>query len=63
MRRENRTSEADQDTADASLSLLTGEMIRVTRQTGEQPAAGAATPIRETALVEAKRLCPLWPFG
>jgi hypothetical protein len=63
MRRENRFAEADLDTADASLGILMGEMIRVTRAFGEKPAAERAIPLRETALVKAKELCPLWPFG
>jgi hypothetical protein len=62
MRREARAGEADQDAADGSLSLLVGEMIRVTRAGSEKPAGGRFN-IRETALVEAKKLCPVWPFG
>ena len=58
MRRADRVGEADREQAEASLSQLVGEMIRVTRALGESPAV-----IRETALVNAKRLCPLWPFG
>lgn len=58
MRRADRVGEADREQAEAHLSRLVGEMIRVTRALGESPAV-----IRETALVNAKRLCPLWPFG
>jgi hypothetical protein len=64
MRREGRLSESDLETADANFVRLTGEMIRLTGELRE-PAAepGRPVPVRETALVGAKRLCPLWPFG
>ncbi len=62
MRREGRLSEADLEAADASLSTLVGEMIRATRSLGEAPDARGVVRIRETALVRAKALCPLWPF-
>ena len=62
MRRERRLSESDLETADASLVRLTGEMMRLTREL-EHPLPGRRMPVRETALVGAKRLCPLWPFG
>jgi hypothetical protein len=62
MRREGRLSESDLEAADASLARLTGEMVRLTRG-AEKPVAGRRAPVRETALVGAKRLCPLWPFG
>jgi hypothetical protein len=66
MRREGRLSESDLETADANLTRLTGEMVRLTREMGgrgEKHAPGRPAPVRETALVGAKRLCPLWPFG
>jgi len=56
MTRENRVAEADAEQADANLSRLTVEMIRATKAVGE-------SVVRETAVVQAKRLCPLWPFG
>lgn len=64
MRRERRLSESDLEAADASLVRLTGEMVRLTReQAGREGKGRKAVPVRETALVGAKRLCPLWPFG
>ncbi len=64
MRRSARTGEADQESADKSLDRLVAEMVRVTRGLGESPVAGSGkTNIRETALVHAKEICPLWPFG
>jgi hypothetical protein len=56
MRREQRVTELDTETAEASFALLTTEMIRASRAVGE-------TVVRETAVVQAKKLCPLWPFG
>lgn len=56
MTRENRLGEDDRDVADANLRVLAEEMVRAATETGE-------TVVRETALVRAKRLCPLWPFG
>jgi hypothetical protein len=63
MRRAQRTSESDLEIADMSLSKLTAEMVRVTRALGASALAGDKVRIRETALVQAKELCPLWPFG
>ena len=63
MQRENRMSEEDFDQADASLSRLVSEMIRVTGQLGASALSGGKIKIREGALVQAKELCPLWPFG
>jgi hypothetical protein len=66
MRREGRLSESDLEAADASLARLTGEMVRLTRgleEPGGKSDSGRRAPVRETALVGAKRLCPLWPFG
>jgi hypothetical protein len=64
MQRSGRTGEGDRELADANLSLLTAEMVRLTRSMGEAPAEGTGKiNIRETALVGAKELCPLWPFG
>ena len=63
MRREQRTSETDLDIADAHLSKLAGEMVRFTRGQGASALSGGKLKIRETALVQAKELCPLWPFG
>lgn len=64
MRRSGRVGEADQETADASLTRLVAEMVRVTRTLHEAASPGTGkTSIRETALVQAKELCPLWPFG
>jgi hypothetical protein len=63
MQREGRVSEDDMEKADASLSLLVKEMIRVTRNLGTRALSGNKTSIREVALVHAKELCPLWPFG
>jgi hypothetical protein len=56
MVREGRTGEADAELADAHFARLVTEMIRATRAVGE-------ADVRETALVQAKKLCPLWPFG
>ncbi len=56
MVRENRVAEADGEEADANLARLVTEMIRATKAVDE-------TVVRETAVVQAKRLCPLWPFG
>lgn len=69
MRREGRLSESDLETADANLVRLAGEMVRLTRERvesgerGERHAPSRPAPVRETALVGAKRLCPLWPYG
>ena len=63
MRRSQRTSESDLEQADVSLSKLAGEMIRVTRGQGAAAFSGGKPRIRETAIVAAKELCPLWPFG
>lgn len=63
MRRENRTAESDLEAADASLALLAGEMVHATREFGESADARGSIRIRESALVRAKNLCPLWPFG
>ncbi len=63
MLREKRVSEEDLEQADASLSRLVGEMVRVTRQLGSNALSGEKIKIREGALVQAKELCPLWPFG
>jgi len=56
MVRENRTSEVDAEAADLSFARLTTEMIRASKVVHE-------SVVRETALVQAKKLCPLWPFG
>ena len=63
MRRAQRISESDLEIADLSLSKLTDEMVRVTRGQGASALSGGKLRIRETALVAAKELCPLWPFG
>ncbi|MCD6024506.1 MAG: hypothetical protein K0Q91_1422 [Fibrobacteria bacterium] len=63
MRRSQRISESDLEVADLHLSRLAREMVRVTREQGAAALAGGKTRIRETALVAAKELCPLWPFG
>jgi hypothetical protein len=63
MRRSNRVSENDLETADGSLTRLTEEMVRVTRGLGDAALSGGKLRIRETALAQAKELCPLWPFG
>jgi hypothetical protein len=63
MRREGRLSESDLEAADANLVRLTGEMVRLTGELGEPAGRPGRVPVRETALVGAKRLCPLWPFG
>ena len=63
MQRERRVSEEDLEKADASLSLLVSEMIRVTREMGIRALSGEKVKIREGAFVHAKELCPLWPFG
>jgi hypothetical protein len=56
MVRESRTGETDTELAEASFARLVLEMIRASRAVGE-------TVLRETAVVQAKKLCPLWPFG
>lgn len=55
MVREGRTGEEDAERAEESLTRLVVEMIRATRAVGEKV-------VRETAVVQAKKLCPLWPF-
>jgi hypothetical protein len=55
MAREGREGEADAELAHENFARLVTEMIRATRAVGE-------TVVRETALVQAKKLCPLWPF-
>ena len=63
MQRERRISEEELEMADKSASLLVAEMIRVTREMGTRALSGGKVTIREAALVHAKALCPLWPFG
>lgn len=63
MRRENRLDESDGELADAALSTLVQEMVRVTRDLNLSTLVGQKIPIREGALVLAKKLCPLWPYG
>lgn len=63
MIRAGRTSEADLETADAALSALVAEMVRVTRALGEPVPADGRPRIRETALVQAKRSALSWPFA
>jgi hypothetical protein len=63
MIRERRTAEADREEADAHFARLCAEMIAATRALGEKPGPGGRFNIRETAIVQAKKLCPLWPFG
>lgn len=55
MAREGRAGEADAELAQENFTRLVTEMIRATRAVGE-------TVVRETAVVQAKKLCPLWPF-
>lgn len=55
MRREGRVDETDTEQADESFATLMAEMIRASKAVGE-------TAVRETAVVYAKKLCPLWPF-
>ena len=62
MRRENRNAEADFEQADFSLTRLVREMIRVTSSMGVTAFSGGKIAIREGALVEAKKLSPLWPY-
>jgi hypothetical protein len=62
MHRENRISEADVETAGANLARLAREMIRVTREMGPRALSGGKMKIREAALVEAKKLCAVWPY-
>ena len=63
MAREGRRAEADLEQADASISRLVEEMIRVTKELGAAALSGGKAKIREGALVQAKELCPQWPFG
>jgi hypothetical protein len=63
MRRSRRTSESDLVLADSHLSKLAREMVRVTQGQGVAALSGGKLRVRETALVAAKELCPLWPFG
>lgn len=63
MHRDGLDSEAYLEKADASLSVLVREMIRVTQALGGRALSGTKTAIREAALVQAKELCPQWPFG
>ena len=63
MQRQGRLSEDDVEKADLSLIRLVNEMIRVTHELGSRALSGGKLQIREAALVQAKELCPLWPFG
>ena len=63
MQREGKLEEANGESAGASLETLVREMIRATLELGAKPEAGKKGQIREGALVQAKKLCPLWPFG
>jgi hypothetical protein len=63
MRRENRLSEDDLEAAAAGLARLLEKMVRVPRDVAEPASPGGKEKIRETALVGAKELCPIWPFG
>jgi hypothetical protein len=63
MRRQRRIAEEDCELASAHLDLLAAEMMRTARELEGSGKPGEKIPIRETALVRAKRLCPLWPFG
>jgi hypothetical protein len=63
MSREGRVSEEDWERADTSLSKLIREMILATRELGSRALSGGKIKIREAALVQSKKLCPLWPFG
>ena len=63
MQREGRMSEDDGEKAEASLEQLVKEMIRATRALGSGAISGGKLKIREAALVQAKGLCPLWPFS
>jgi hypothetical protein len=63
MSREGRIAEEDWEKADASLSQLIREMILATRELGSGALSGGKIKIREAALVQSKKLCPLWPFG
>ncbi|MDB5106823.1 MAG: hypothetical protein JWP91_4512 [Fibrobacteres bacterium] len=63
MVREKRTSEHDFEEADVNLSRLVKQMVVET--TGlPNPRASLPGPvlIRENAFVQAKQICPLWPF-
>jgi len=62
MDRVGRKSEADLEEADASLSRLIGEMVRVTKELGTQARSGTRLALREGALVRAKQLGRLWPY-
>lgn len=63
MRRSGRTGEDDLDLASLHLGKVAAEMVRVTRTLDPRSAEGGPQRIRETALVQAKGLLPLWPFG
>jgi hypothetical protein len=62
MRRAGRTTETDLEIADINLTKLAGEMVRFTSAQGDAALSGGKCKIRENALVQAKELCPLWPF-
>jgi hypothetical protein len=62
MQRQGRLSETDQEQADANMTRLALEMIRVTRGLGTTALSGSKTAIREGAVVQAKRLGGLWPY-
>ena len=63
MRRERRMDESDLDSAEAGLGRLLVEMIRATRETGDPAGSNGKIPLREGAFVQAKKMCPVWPFG
>ncbi len=62
MRRLSRETEEDWELARTNLIRLVKRMVEVTAAVKEGASGGKGIPIREGALVVAKRLCPLWPY-
>src|SRR4051812_45910476 len=63
MVREKRTSEHDFEEADANLGrLLAGIVAETKRAPNPRSSLPGSVLIREGAFVQAKEICPLWPF-
>jgi hypothetical protein len=61
MARESRQIDADLEIAESNLTLWVKSMVETAKL--NPIANNGLRPIREGALVLAKRLCPLWPFA
>ncbi len=63
MERESRIGEEDFEEADGNLGKLVSEMVVESKKVSNlRPAMTGVLFIREGAFVNAKSLCPLWPF-